>query len=126
MDDTNPKPPAGELETIRSIDSQITVQPHVWPDSPIRYGKLGDREMRVMIIEPGQGDDQLQCHLVTQSLDNMLMPYCALSYTWGDPKDKVWLKCAVVTTSIYQFDVDTQLERCFGRVQVTRNFLTAV
>src|SRR5690242_18457560 len=112
MDDTNPKPPAGELETT-SVASQVTVRPHVWPDSPIRYNKLGDREMRVMLIEPGQGDDELQCQLVTQSIDNILQPYCALSYTWGDQKDKVWLKCAVITTSITQFDVDRQFKRSF-------------
>ncbi len=46
------------------------------------------REIRLVTIERGRGSDQVRCYLNPALVDE-LPEYEALSYVWGDPKDRV-------------------------------------
>ncbi|GKZ33689.1 hypothetical protein AbraIFM66950_003720, partial [Aspergillus brasiliensis] len=50
------------------------------------YQKLddGERQIRLVTIEPGEWTDDIQCTLEQTSLATA-KPYQALSYVWGDP-----------------------------------------
>jgi hypothetical protein len=58
-----------------------------------------EREIRVLVLEPGRADDYLKCHLKHVSLDDPL-PYEALSYFWGDPNKKDQIHCGNGTLSV--------------------------
>lgn len=56
------------------------------------YSQLGSDEFRVLLLEPGTGDDQVKCKLgVCRHSDNI--PYKALSYTWGNPAKAHQIEC---------------------------------
>jgi len=69
------------------------------PDLPEEAGHLfeyplltGCREIR--LIRPMRGNDKhwMRCEFIHVSLDNLEMPYIAISYTWGSPEavDRIW------------------------------------
>ncbi|KLO81316.1 uncharacterized protein Y057_8160 [Fusarium fujikuroi] len=53
----------------------------------------GDREIRLLILEPGAREDVLECELVNAEL-SWRTRFEALSYAWGDDTTKHELKCS--------------------------------
>ncbi|KAF5714153.1 heterokaryon incompatibility OR [Fusarium globosum] len=53
----------------------------------------GDKEIRLLILEPGARTDALECQLVTAELASGPR-FEALSYAWGDDTTKYLLKCS--------------------------------
>ena len=47
------------------------------------YDKLGESNIRLLSIQPGQFNDEIYCQLVQESLSNLPV-YDAISYTWAD------------------------------------------
>ncbi|KAL8657645.1 MAG: hypothetical protein Q9226_001707 [Calogaya cf. arnoldii] len=45
------------------------------------------REFRVLVLFAGTSPDVLRGEVVKDSIDDVLIPYTALSYTWGDPSN---------------------------------------
>jgi hypothetical protein len=59
---------------------------------PYRYTALADHNhTRVLVIEPGQCNEPIQCSMQEMDIDNPLM-YTALSYTWGTPDGKITIE----------------------------------
>jgi hypothetical protein len=58
------------------------------------YPKLiGSRDIRLIrILRREDPNGRMRCEVKIASLDEMIYPYIAFSYTWGDPKpsDKLW------------------------------------
>ena len=58
-----------------------------WANSKNRtsyvYDKLGESNIRLLSIHPGQFDDEVYCQLLQESLKNLPV-YDAISYTWAD------------------------------------------
>ncbi|KAJ9131012.1 Heterokaryon incompatibility protein [Pleurostoma richardsiae] len=52
---------------------------------PLRYRPLGDKEIRQLILYPGDDTAPIQCALYSLSLEHAATKYVALSYLWGDP-----------------------------------------
>ncbi|KAK2598703.1 hypothetical protein N8I77_012095 [Diaporthe amygdali] len=50
------------------------------------YSPLESDEIRTLVIEAGQGDEQLRGSLERHKLGDLDRPYTALSYVWGSPK----------------------------------------
>ncbi|KAI1122321.1 heterokaryon incompatibility protein-domain-containing protein [Nemania abortiva] len=50
----------------------------------MEYKPLTNAQIRLLTIEPGKIEDDIQCSLTIVSLDDKLK-YEALSYVWGDP-----------------------------------------
>ncbi|KAF4493230.1 Heterokaryon incompatibility 6, OR allele [Fusarium agapanthi] len=53
----------------------------------------GDKEIRLLILEPGAREDPLECQLVNAEL-SWRTRFEALSYAWGDGTIKYQLKCS--------------------------------
>lgn len=49
---------------------------------------IGSSPIRLVVLEPGRGDDPIRCRLTHVSLDDN-PKYEALSYAWGDPSTTV-------------------------------------
>ena len=62
--------------------------------APYMYGPLDEsrRDIRIMILHPGSGNDPVLISLENDSDDRRLQDHAALSYTWGSPTDPVELK----------------------------------
>ncbi|KAI8716125.1 HET domain-containing protein [Fusarium sp. LHS14.1] len=58
-----------------------------------------DKEIRLLVLEPGAPDDELKCHLVNAEL-SWRTRYEALSYTWGDPAITRQLSCSGRTIDV--------------------------
>ncbi|KAJ9658835.1 hypothetical protein H2201_007616 [Coniosporium apollinis] len=56
----------------------------VYPSKPLASGV---REIRLVTILPGHGDETVCCRLNTTSVDAKSLTYTALSYVWGDVKN---------------------------------------
>lgn len=56
---------------------------------------LLDREIRLLMLKIGNGDDAIHCTLDNRSLDNMPegTKYFALSYVWGNPDETTTILC---------------------------------
>lgn len=54
--------------------------------SMVEYQPLLGPQIRLLTIQPGEPEDDIQCSLTTVSLDDQ-PKYEALSYVWGDPTD---------------------------------------
>ena len=50
------------------------------------------QHIRLLRLAPGDVDAPLTCTLVQVSLDRC-RPYKAISYTWGDSGDRIWISC---------------------------------
>ena len=60
----------------------------------LKYQPLADSgEIRLLVLEPGQGDEEIQCYLVHAPLA-WRTHYEALSYTWGDQNIRDPIICA--------------------------------
>lgn len=46
---------------------------------------MTENEIRLLVLQPGQDDEDIRCTLINTSLDN-LPPFDAISYTWADSK----------------------------------------
>ncbi|KAF5970507.1 heterokaryon incompatibility 6 OR allele [Fusarium coicis] len=53
----------------------------------------GDKEIRLLILEPGSRDEALECHLVNAELA-WRTRFEALSYAWGDDTIRYQLRCS--------------------------------
>jgi hypothetical protein len=69
------------------------------------------RSTRLLVVEPGALEDDLQTHLIVVNLDDSPV-YEAISYTWGAPTDKVPLKCRSGTVLI-----PSNLEQALRRIR---------
>lgn len=56
--------------------------------SQFRYSKLDKGEIRILSIQPGKDEDPLRATLFKRKLEDVRDGYEALSYTWGNPKEK--------------------------------------
>ncbi|KAK6451755.1 hypothetical protein FP744_10008006 [Trichoderma asperellum] len=56
--------------------------------SQFRYSKLEKGEIRILSIHPGKDEDPLRATLFKRKLEDVRGGYEALSYTWGNPKEK--------------------------------------
>ena len=73
-----------------------------WHEQPVDFTRLGEfkykrianaREIRVLVLDPGTGDDEVSCSLKHVSLDSSPR-FEALSYAWGDAAQRQAIKCA--------------------------------
>lgn len=55
---------------------------------------------RILVLQPGSGDDKIRCHLAVRTLKRSKRTYEAISYVWGDAKDTVDVECNGVTVPI--------------------------
>ncbi|KJR81168.1 uncharacterized protein SPSK_05058 [Sporothrix schenckii 1099-18] len=61
-------------------------------DPRYEYTGLGPREFRMLQIHPAPSrTDPISCSLLTWSIDDLPAPFEALSYTWGDAKERHWI-----------------------------------
>lgn len=64
----------------------------------------GPRQIRLLVLDPGRGDEELSCHLHPASLSDR-PKYEALSYAWGDPAIRQTVRCgdkaARITTNLF-------------------------
>lgn len=60
--------------------------------SPHIYSDLREGEFRVLVLEAGRPESEVNCRLITCRYDDGL-PYDALSYFWGNPERTVPIKC---------------------------------
>lgn len=68
--------------------------------SQYRYTPLQTpQSIRLLQLSRGERDDPVQCYLFEARLDDW-PSYEAVSYTWGDPKDKGVLNCSNKTISV--------------------------
>jgi Heterokaryon incompatibility protein (HET) len=79
-----PSKPYQELNL--SPDKSVTLSQFRYTDG------LDPRNIRLLDIRPGQGEDVIHLDLRTYPLD-CAPSYVALSYTWGDPKDTSTILC---------------------------------
>ncbi|KAK4164082.1 heterokaryon incompatibility protein-domain-containing protein [Cladorrhinum sp. PSN259] len=68
-------------------------------DAPLYSPLPGNTTIRLIVIEPGAPDAEIQTRLVVVDLDDK-PEYEAISYTWGDPKNKTVLRCNKSTVPI--------------------------
>ncbi|KAL7918810.1 heterokaryon incompatibility domain-containing protein [Trichoderma austrokoningii] len=52
------------------------------------YSRLGVGEIRILSVQPGKDDEPLRATLFKRKLEDVRNGYEALSYTWGNPKEK--------------------------------------
>ncbi|KXJ87255.1 hypothetical protein Micbo1qcDRAFT_167612, partial [Microdochium bolleyi] len=52
-----------------------------------RSGVIGNSDIRLLILEPGDFDDPIVCDLCVAPINN-LPPFEALSYAWGSAHDR--------------------------------------
>lgn len=83
-----------ELEAGNNLQSSL-------PPADRLYSPLsGQREIRLLFIEPAASIEQeLRTRLDIVSLDSEV-EYEAISYTWGDPSDRVELRCNDASVTI--------------------------
>src|ERR1700760_1142295 len=65
------------------------------------------RSIRLMKLLPGAAHDPIVCQLEFASLDSDGLDYPAVSYVWGDPKDKKPIQCSgetlMIPSSLFSF-----------------------
>jgi hypothetical protein len=66
---------------------------------PSIYEVLPERTIRLLHIAPGKIGESLHCSLEAVSLDH-LVPYTALSYTWGSPEKDHVITCNAMQMGI--------------------------
>src|ERR1700726_1299659 len=108
---SNFESPIGALKKAYCPSLQPPLRPYqeldLSPDksltlSRFRYtGGLDPRNIRLLDIRPGQGEDVIHLDLRTYPLD-CAPSYVALSYTWGDPKDTSTILCQGQTLCVTQ------------------------
>lgn len=49
--------------------------------------------LRLIILHPGNNDDEIKCELETRTHRRAKDRYAAISYVWGDPRDTVNITC---------------------------------
>ncbi|KAL2839832.1 HET-domain-containing protein [Aspergillus pseudoustus] len=87
---------------------------HAWEESRFRppYTPLQrEDEIRLLVLEPGKGDDPIQCRLRHAILSEK-PEYEALSYVWGDPAKIDYVTCDGVRVRVR--------ESIFGAFQALR------
>jgi hypothetical protein len=58
------------------------------------YEKLPSRDwIRILVVEPGKNQDRIVCHLQLCSIRQGYPEYEALSYVWGNSKDRIDIIC---------------------------------
>jgi hypothetical protein len=80
-----------------------------WPNAPshgFKYTPLtGAREVRLLILQPGQDNEMVTCHLRSTVIDNSDIDFEAISYCWGDLRKKRSIICEGrrlrVTTNLF-------------------------
>jgi len=76
--------------TQRPIDILMTDAPLARNDVEFSYQDLDESsdEIRLIKLNPGTGDQSISCSLMHTSLNDLRLPYEALSYCWGDPRNR--------------------------------------
>ena len=69
--------------TSRVIDQLVPLHANLF-----QYSSLGDGEIRILCLEPGRAADPLRALLFKRSLREVANGYEALSYCWGDVREK--------------------------------------
>ncbi|KAF2138645.1 uncharacterized protein K452DRAFT_233679, partial [Aplosporella prunicola CBS 121167] len=70
------------------------MKPKVRSSWKYHYKCLPDerKSFRLLKLLPGKGEDPIRCELSIEDVDNA-PPYEAISYTWGEPADKISVLC---------------------------------
>jgi len=83
-------------DALKSNDHHITdLSRKLFPSNiAVTYPRLSkDEKTRLLILKPGEPDDQLECHLKhVRSLQDH--EYEALSYVWGETSTKHVMQCS--------------------------------
>ncbi|KAF5583577.1 heterokaryon incompatibility 6 OR allele [Fusarium pseudocircinatum] len=77
---------------FRAIPAKL-VRPAERVENELYQPIIGDKEIRLLILEPGARGDPLECELVNAEL-SWRTRFEALSYAWGDDITKHELKCS--------------------------------
>ncbi|KAK5660445.1 hypothetical protein OQA88_12989 [Cercophora sp. LCS_1] len=75
----------------------------------------GARQIRILLLHPGEADDAIVCFLETVCLDHQ-PEYEALSYTWGDPSDT-----RKISVNNQQCDITVSLQNALMALRGARN-----
>ncbi|KAK3367646.1 heterokaryon incompatibility protein-domain-containing protein [Podospora didyma] len=84
----------------------------------------GNHSIRILVIEPGPAEDDLQTRLVVVDLDDK-PTFDAVSYTWGSPLDKTVLPCNGSAVPIPR-NLETFLKRIRDPVRTRRVWADSV
>lgn len=73
-----------------SADCQCSERQEAQPFRHPRFER--SRQIRLLRVHGEEGLEKMRCTLIHVPLDNILVPYQAISYCWGDQtaKDRVW------------------------------------
>ncbi|KAL7896603.1 heterokaryon incompatibility domain-containing protein [Trichoderma sp. TUCIM 5745] len=71
-----------------AIGAVITSRKQLQIGPQFHYSKLGTGEIRILSVQPGKDDEPLKATLFKRKLEDVRDRYEALSYTWGNPKEK--------------------------------------
>jgi hypothetical protein len=104
-DANNPQAtPASSTQPLRTVEPKAhrieTRAKFSYSNSPIC-----DHWIRIIKLQPGSGDDPIECTLFTYNLDvaaetERVGPYETLSYVWGDAKQQREILCDGASLSI--------------------------
>jgi hypothetical protein len=68
------------------------------------YQPIDDHSIRLIALQPGNGDDPLECTLSTLDLNTVgpkeAGPYETISYVWGDAKKRGEILCNGISISV--------------------------
>jgi hypothetical protein len=85
-------PPKGK-ERLKSVVQNVMRnhldEPDLW------YTRLRSGEIRLLQLQPGQGDQPLMACLFARKLDDVKQRYEALSSCWGNPRERAKYKVTI-------------------------------
>lgn len=88
-----------EKQTSNALLENQASKPLPAPET-YKYEPLnGQRDIRLLYLAPGSGEDEVSCDLFHVSLDR-LPNYEAISYVWGDPSIKKEIRCGEGKVSV--------------------------
>lgn len=90
-DGTSPSRVQKNLQKLR-LAMRGELEPKLLPSQTYAYPSLKENlgeEIRILVLEPGKGDDPIKCRLVPSALsksssETKRYPFTALSYFWGE------------------------------------------
>src|SRR6202012_3838601 len=85
-------PPASRQSTAIFVSLTTRSDMDVLTHLKYEYEPLDEGNIRILVLHPGSGDDQIYCRLVRISLEST-PGYDALSYVWGDASQRRKVIC---------------------------------
>jgi hypothetical protein len=99
--------PASNTQPLRTIEPRTH---NIEACAEFSYTPIDDLFIRLITVQPGSGDDLIECTLSTYDLQishdkGIVGPYETLSYVWGDPTQQRKILCdgalVSITKSLY-------------------------